>query len=70
MRNKDEVKGKGKQIKGAVKDKAGELINDPDLEAEGEAGRLEGQVQEKVGEARRKANKAIKKAGKVISGKR
>ena len=27
MWNKDEIKGKGKQISGAIKDKTGELIN-------------------------------------------
>ena len=54
MRNKDEVKGKGKQIKGAIKDKIGEVTNNPRLEAEGEAERLQGQVQETVGKGRRK----------------
>ena len=34
MRNKDD--GKSKSIEGAVKDKAWELINDPDLEAKSE----------------------------------
>ena len=29
MWNKDEIKGKGKQISGAIKDKAGELIRIP-----------------------------------------
>jgi hypothetical protein len=38
MRNKDD--GKSKSIEGAVKDKARELINDPDLEAKGETERL------------------------------
>ena len=39
MRNKDEIKGKGKQISGAIKDKMGELIKDPKLESKGEAER-------------------------------
>ena len=51
MWNKDEIKGKGKQIKGAIKNKVGEVTNDPNLEAEGEAERREGKVQEKVGRA-------------------
>jgi len=54
MWNKDEVKGKGKKIKGQVKDKVGEVIGNPDLEAEGEAERIEGEVQESFGRARRK----------------
>ena len=70
MWNKDEVKGKGKQIKGKMKDKAGEVFNDPELEAEGEAEHLAGKVQEKGGEARRKVGEVVEKAGKAISGKR
>jgi len=41
MWNKDEIKGKGKKIKGRVKDKVGEIIGDAELEAEGEADRVE-----------------------------
>src|SRR5437899_4431752 len=48
MLSKDEVKGKGKQIEGAIKVKVGELTNNPDLEAKGEAKRLEGRIQEKA----------------------
>jgi uncharacterized protein YjbJ (UPF0337 family) len=69
MWNKDEIDGRGKQIKGAIKDKAGELLNDRDLEAEGNAERQEGRVQELVGEVRRNAGSALEKAAKVISGK-
>src|SRR5215472_7729726 len=53
MWNKDEVKGKGKQIKGKVKHKAGEIIGNPNLEAEGEVEKAEGQAQEGVGRTRR-----------------
>jgi uncharacterized protein YjbJ (UPF0337 family) len=70
MWNKEEIKGKGKQIKGAVKDKVGEMINDPEMEAEGEAERVAGKVQESVGKARRKTGEAVEKVGKAISGKR
>jgi len=69
MWNKDEIEGKGKQVKGAIKDKAGELTNNPDLEAEGKNERTEGKVQELVGEVRRNAASAIDKAAKVITGK-
>ena len=61
------MRNKGEPIEGAVKDKANELSNDPDLEAEGKTERLNGKIQEKAGKARWKAGKAIKKAGKVIS---
>jgi len=67
MWNKAEIKGK--QIKGAIKDKVGEVTNNPRLEAEGEAERREGKVQEKVGKVRRKVGKVVAKAGKALGGK-
>jgi uncharacterized protein YjbJ (UPF0337 family) len=70
MWNDDEVKGKAKKIKGTVKDKVGEVTNNPELEEEGEAERMGGKVQEGFGKARKKAGKAVEKAGKAISGKR
>jgi len=69
MWNKDEIKGKGKQISGAIKDKAGELIKDRNLEAKGEAERVEGKIQEKVGKARRKTGEAVVTVAKAIAGK-
>lgn len=70
MLNKNEIKGKGKQIKGAVKDKLGELINDPEMEMEGETERMTGKAQEKLGKTQRKTGEAVEKVGRVISGKR
>jgi uncharacterized protein YjbJ (UPF0337 family) len=67
MWNKDEIKGK--QIEGAVKEKAGEFVTNPDLEAAGKAERLEGKVQETIGEVRGNAGDALKKASKAISRK-
>jgi uncharacterized protein YjbJ (UPF0337 family) len=69
MWNKDEIKGKGKQISGAIKDKTGELIKDPKLEAKGEAERVAGKIQEKVGKGRRKAGEAVVTAAKAIARK-
>ncbi|HMJ09050.1 MAG TPA: CsbD family protein [Pyrinomonadaceae bacterium] len=51
--NKDEVKGKFDQAKGAVKDKVGELTGNERLEAEGEADRASGQTQETWGKFKR-----------------
>ena len=70
MRNRQEIKGKGHQIAGAIKDKVGNLINDRDLAAEGRAERREGQIQQKIGKTRRKAGKVLEKVGNAISGKR
>lgn len=69
MWNKDEMKGKAKEIKGTVKDKFGEMTNDPNLESEGEAERSEGKVQHGFGTARRKAGEVVEDVGKAISGK-
>ena len=70
MWNDDEVKGKGKQVKGSIKSKVGKLTGDPDLENEGEAEKTGGQIQEKFGNVRKKAGKAIEEAGEAIAGKR
>jgi len=69
MWNKAEIKGKGKQIKGAIKGKVGEVTNNPNLEAEGESERMKGKVQEKVGKGRSKVGEAVEKAGRKLGGK-
>ena len=69
MLNKNEIKGKAKQMMGALKDKVGEVTNNPELEAEGEAERIEGKLQEKIGKGQRKVGEAVAKAGKVLAGK-
>jgi uncharacterized protein YjbJ (UPF0337 family) len=56
--DKDELKGKAKQAKGSIKEKAGELIGNPDLEAEGTIDRATGKVQEGFGAAKRKVREA------------
>jgi uncharacterized protein YjbJ (UPF0337 family) len=66
MWNKDEAEGKAKKIKGKVKDKAGEMINDPELESEGEAERIEGEVQDTYGKVRRKSGEVIEEIGKKV----
>jgi uncharacterized protein YjbJ (UPF0337 family) len=57
--NKDELKGKAKQAKGTVKEKAGELTDSPDLQAEGAVDRAGGKVQEGFGAAKRKVSEGI-----------
>jgi uncharacterized protein YjbJ (UPF0337 family) len=49
----DEVEGKLQNLKGRVKEKAGELTNNPDLEDEGQAEEIAGKVQEKVGQVKK-----------------
>lgn len=57
--DRDEIKGKAEKAKGYVKDKTGEIINDPDLEAEGEVERAAGTVREGYGKAKRKVQEGI-----------
>jgi len=69
MRYEDEIKGKGKQVAGAAKEKLGKLAGNRDLEDKGNAERVEGKVQEKVGKVRRKVGEAIEDLGEGIASK-
>ena len=60
--DKDRIEGKVEKAKGYIKDKAGELINDPDLEAEGEAERVEGEIKDRIGQAKDKVRDIVDKA--------
>lgn len=64
--NSDEIKGKAEKAKGYVKDKAGELLNDPDLEAEGELERGTGAVREGVGKAKRKVKEGVEEIRETL----
>src|SRR5689334_12417496 len=65
--NHDELSGKWEQTKGWVKDKAGEITNNPDLEAKGEAQRAEGETQESWGKLKRGVGDAVDAVGDAIS---
>jgi uncharacterized protein YjbJ (UPF0337 family) len=54
---KDEIAGRVHEVKGTIKEKAGELTNDPDLEGEGIVEKIAGKVQQKIG----KVEKVIEK---------
>ena len=47
---RDEIEGKVHEVKGQVKEKAGQLTNNPDLEAEGQDEKIGGKVQKKIGQ--------------------
>ena len=49
----DEIEGKLHNLKGKVKEKMGNLVNNPDLEAEGETEEVAGKIQEKVGQVKK-----------------
>ena len=67
MLNKDEMEGKGKQVKGKVKEEFGKWTGNRPLEDEGEADQTEGEVEEGIGKARRKVGETVEKVGKAIS---
>ncbi len=46
---KDKAEGKAHEIKGAVKQKTGEIFHNEKMEADGAAERFEGKVQKNVG---------------------
>ena len=50
---KDKIQGKVDQAKGAVKEKTGEAIGNPDLQDRGTAEKLGGKIQEKVGDVKK-----------------
>jgi uncharacterized protein YjbJ (UPF0337 family) len=57
--NRDEIKGKAEKAKGYVKDKTGEILNNPELEAEGETEQVTGKARETIGKAKRKVQEGV-----------
>jgi uncharacterized protein YjbJ (UPF0337 family) len=50
---KDQMEGKFHKVKGKLKEIAGELSDNPKLEAEGSDERIAGKVQEKIGQVKK-----------------
>jgi uncharacterized protein YjbJ (UPF0337 family) len=46
----DQITGKVHEVKGKLKQKVGQVTNQPDLEAEGQTENLTGKVQKKIGQ--------------------
>jgi uncharacterized protein YjbJ (UPF0337 family) len=46
----DKIQGQAHEVKGAIKQKIGQVTNNPNLETEGAAERVAGKVQKKVGD--------------------
>lgn len=61
--NQDELKGRKDQVKGKIKQAAGDLTDDERLHDEGVADEASGDVQEGFGRARRKVGEAIEDIG-------
>ena len=49
----NEIAGQVHEVKGKIKEKVGQLTNDPDLEAEGIGEKIGGKVQEKIGQVKK-----------------
>jgi uncharacterized protein YjbJ (UPF0337 family) len=47
---KDEIEGEVHEVKGNVKEKVGQLTNNPNLQGEGQAEKVGGKVQQKIGQ--------------------
>jgi uncharacterized protein YjbJ (UPF0337 family) len=47
---KDQVEGKFHEVKGTMKEKAGQVIKNPNLTSDGQAEKVTGKVQKKVGQ--------------------
>jgi len=52
--NVDEVKGKGKKIKGQVREEVGKLTGNKTEQVKGKIEQVEGEVQEGIGKIKRK----------------
>jgi uncharacterized protein YjbJ (UPF0337 family) len=50
---KDQVQGKLHEAKGKIKEKTGQMTNDPNLEAEGTDEKVTGKIQNKVGQIKK-----------------
>jgi uncharacterized protein YjbJ (UPF0337 family) len=50
---KDQIKGELHELKGTVKQKVGQIANNPNLEAEGQSEKLAGKIQKKVGQIKK-----------------
>ena len=61
--NRDEIDGKTDQIKGKLKQAAGDLTDDEQLRGEGAADEMVGNVKEGFGRGRRKVGEAIEDLG-------
>ena len=53
----NQIAGKVHEVKGTIKEKAGQLTNDPDLEGEGLGERIAGKIQKKIGQVQKLVEK-------------
>jgi len=66
MWNKDEMKGKADQIKGRMKDAAGDATDNDELRGEGAADDMKGKAEDTYGKAKRNVGNALDDLGDKI----
>jgi uncharacterized protein YjbJ (UPF0337 family) len=64
--NRDEVQGKARQAKGAVKRAAGKVADNPRLQESGDIDKASGRSQEAYGRTKRKVGEAVERVGRAI----
>lgn len=64
--NRDEIDGKKDNLAGRIKEAAGTLTGNKDLESEGAKQRAGGAVEEGLGKARRKVGEALEDLGNEV----
>jgi uncharacterized protein YjbJ (UPF0337 family) len=57
-RTNNEIAGKVHEVKGKIKQKVGQLTNDPTLEAKGIVENIAGKIQKKIGQVQKTIEKA------------
>ncbi len=61
--NKDQVKGRVKEVQGSVKEATGKLVGSTQLETKGKLEKMVGTVQAKHGDTKAAVTNALKKLG-------
>lgn len=61
--NKDQTEGRVKEVKGAVKELAGKVLDDEKLEAKGKVQRIVGEAQAKFGDVKKDVKDFLKTDG-------
>lgn len=59
------MQGKGEELKGRVKDAAGGLTNDSDLQSEGKWDKLKGRAKDKLGEVQESLGREEKRSDRT-----
>lgn len=61
--NRDEMEGKGENLKGKIKETTGDVTGSERMKSEGKADQAAGKTQEKYGEGKRKVGEAVEDLG-------